>query len=369
MLKIVDWYLARTLLGTTFLSLSVLVGLSTLISFIEQLRKVGQGNYDLTVAGVYVLLSMPRQIEEFFPMATLIGGLTGMGMLASSSELTVMQASGMSRWNIIMSAMKSALIMVLFVMALGEWVSPLTEAKAKEIRAQAISGGSLFATDRLTWAKDGDKFVSIGEVLDKDSLRDISIYEFDEQRNLTQITVAKEANFNEEAWTLKRVKRTQFINQSAFGQNSNNQRQPSEVITSAQFQMQWVSTLTPDKLGVVTVKPEALSITGLQEYIRYLENNSQDSDRYSLALWRKLTQPLTVGVMLLVALSFIFGPLRSVTMGARILLGVLTGFGFFITNEVFGPLSMVSSNIPPIVGATLPSLLFGLIAMQLLKRT
>ena len=252
-------------------------------------------------------------------------------------------------------------------MALGEWVSPLTEAKAKEIRAQAISGGSLFATDRLTWAKDGDKFVSIGEVLDKDSLRDISIYEFDEQRNLTQITVAKEANFSEEAWTLKRVKRTQFINQSAFGQNSNNQRKPSEVITSAQFQMQWVSTLTPDKLGVVTVKPEALSITGLQEYIRYLENNSQDSDRYSLALWRKLTQPLTVGVMLLVALSFIFGPLRSVTMGARILSGVIAGFTFYISSEFFGPVSLVY-QIPPAFGAIAPSVVFLGIAVMLLRR-
>jgi lipopolysaccharide export system permease protein len=362
MFKIVDLYLARTLLGTTFLSLSVLVGLSTLISYIEQLKKVGQGNYDLTVAGVYVMLSMPRQIEEFFPMATLIGGLTGMGMLASSSELTVMQASGMSRWNIVSSAMKSALVMVLFVMALGEWVAPVAEAKAKEIRAQAISGGSLFASDRLTWAKDEDKFVSIGEVLDRDALRDISIYEFDSQRNLTQITVAKEARFENEAWTLKRVKRTQFINRQAVTEYSD-----SEVITSAQFQTQWVSPLTPDKLGVVTVKPEALSISGLQEYILYLENNSQDSDRYSLALWRKLLQPVTVGVMLLVALSFIFGPLRSVTMGARILLGVLTGFGFFIANEVFGPLSIVS-GVPPIFGAVLPSALFGLIAIQLLRR-
>lgn len=352
MFKLVDLYLARTLLGTTFLSLSVLVGLSTLISFIEQLKKVGQGNYDLTVAGIYVLLSMPREIEEFFPMATLIGGLTGMGMLASSSELTVLQASGMSRWNIVMSAMKSALLMVMFVMALGEWVAPAAEAKAKEIRAQAISGGSLFASDRLTWAKDGDKFVSIGEVLDRDALRDVSIYEFDEQRKLKQITLAKEARYAEEAWTLKRVKRT------LFGE---------KVITTAQFQMQWVSTLTPDKLGVVAVKPEALSISGLQEYILYLENNSQDSDRYSLALWRKILQPVTVGVMLLVALSFIFGPLRSVTMGARILLGVLTGFGFFITNEVFGPLSMVY-QIPSFFGAIIPSALFGLIAIQLLKR-
>ena len=352
MLRIVDWYLARTLLGTTFISLSVLVGLSTLIGFIEQLKKVGQGNYDLTVAGIYVLLSMPRDIEEFFPMATLIGGLTGMGMLASSSELTVMQASGLSRWNIVMSAMKSALLMVFFVMAMGEWVAPAAESKAKEIRAQAISGGSLFASDNLTWAKDGDKFVSIGEVVDKDTLRDISIYEFDSQRKLTQITVAKEARFRDDAWTMERVKRTEF---------------GDKVITSAQYELQWQSSLTPDKLGVVTVKPEALSITGLQDYIRYLENNNQDASRYVLAFWRKILQPVSVSVMLLMALSFIFGPLRSVTMGARIIMGVLTGFGFFIANEVFGPLSMVY-QIPPFFGALLPSIVFGLIAIHLLRR-
>ena len=67
------------------------------------------------------------------------------------------------------------------------------------------------------------------------------------------------------------------------------------------------------------------------------------------------------------ALSFIFGPLRSVTMGARIIMGVLTGFGFFITNEVFGPLSLVY-NIPPALGALLPSLLFAGIATVLLSR-
>lgn len=352
MFKIFDWYLARTLLGTTFVSLSVLVGLSSLIKFIEQLRKVGTGSYDLTVAGVYVLLSMPREIEQFFPMATLIGGLIGMGVLASNSELTVMQAAGMSRWNIIVSAMKSALLMVLFVMALGEWVAPVAETKAKEIRTQAISGGSLFATDRLTWAKDGDKFVSIGEVLDRDALRDVSIYEFDSSRHLTRITVARDAKYTENAWTLNRVKQTEFS---------------GDVNTTSTFEMQWPSTLTPDKLGVVTVKPEALSISGLSEYITYLDNNSQDSSRYTLAFWRKLAQPLTVGVMLLVALSFIFGPLRSVTMGARIIMGVLTGFGFFIANEVFGPLSLVY-QIPPFLGAILPSVLFAGVAVQLLKR-
>lgn len=353
MFKLIDLYIARTLLGTTFISLAVLIGLSTLISFIDQMKRIGRGTYDMTAAGVYVFLSIPREIEQFFPMATLLGGLIGMGLLASHSELVVMQAAGQSRWDIIKSAMKSALLMVLFVMALGEWVAPVSEAKAKEIRTQAISGGSLISSDNLVWAKDGDNFVSIGEVVDRDLLRDVSVYEFGDDLKLRQITTATAARFSDGLWQLSNVSYTFMADETVRGQTV---RQGS-----------WQSTLTPDKLGVVTVKPEALSIQGLAEYITYLQNNSQDTARFDLALWRKILQPLSVGVMLLMALSFVFGPLRSVTMGARIILGVLAGFGFFVTNQVFGSLSLVY-QMPPLMGALLPSLLFGGIAAYLLRR-
>ncbi len=86
-----------------------------------------------------------------------------------------------------------------------------------------------------------------------------------------------------------------------------------------------------------------------------------------MALWRKILQPVSITVMLLMALSFIFGPLRSVTMGARVIMGVLTGFSFFIANEVFGPLSLVY-NLHPIVGALLPSAIFAVIASYLLRK-
>jgi lipopolysaccharide export system permease protein len=105
----------------------------------------------------------------------------------------------------------------------------------------------------------------------------------------------------------------------------------------------------------------------LLEYITYLQNNQQDSDRYQLALWRKIMQPLTIAVMLLVALSYVFGPLRSVTMGARVIMGVLTGFGFFIVDQVFGNMALVY-QLPSIVGATLPACLFAGLAMFLLRR-
>ena len=71
--------------------------------------------------------------------------------------------------------------------------------------------------------------------------------------------------------------------------------------------------------------------------------------------------------MMLMALSFIFGPLRSVTMGARILSGVIAGFTFYIASEFFGPLSLVY-GFPPAVGAIAPSFVALGIALLLLRR-
>ncbi|MFC6441076.1 LPS export ABC transporter permease LptG [Bowmanella sp. JS7-9] len=353
MIKILDLYLARTLIGTTFMSLMVLVGLSSLLKFVEQLKFVGRGTYDMLIASVYILLSMPREIEMFFPMATLIGGLIGMGILASNSELVVMQAAGMSRANIIGSAMKTALLMVLFVMSLGEWVAPVTEAQAKELRTQAITGGSLFTGGNAVWAKDGDDFVSIGEVRSKTELANVRILHFGAEMALQSITTADSAIFSGSSWRLKNVEVTEFSE--------------GYIDVAPSKETRWESQLTPDKLGVVAVKPEALSIRGLLDYVAYLHNNGQDAGRYELAFWRKVLQPVSVGIMLLLALSFVFGPLRSVTMGARVIMGVLTGFGFFIANEVFGPMSLVY-QLPPLVGALLPSALFAGLAAYLVRK-
>jgi len=105
----------------------------------------------------------------------------------------------------------------------------------------------------------------------------------------------------------------------------------------------------------------------LYDYVTYLNESEQDSSRYELALWRKVTQPFSIAVMMLLALSFVFGPLRSVSMGARILSGVVAGFTFYISSEFFGPLALVY-GIPPAFGAVMPSIVFLSIAVMLLRR-
>lgn len=353
MFSILDRYIGKTIITTTGLSLAVLAGLSALIRFVEQVRAIGRGSYDMMDVLAFVLLSVPRDIEQFFPMATLLGGLIGMGMLASNSELVVMMAAGRSRLNIVASVMKSAIIMMLAISALGEWVAPQMESQARQLRAQAVSGGSLISGPQGQWARDGSQFINIGEVQETGLLLDVTIYQFSPERRLERVIRGSSAQHTEDGWRVRDVRYTEMQEESI-----DNYRLASWV---------WRSGLTPDKLGVLTVNPEALPISGLRGYINYLNSNNQDASRYELALWRKALAPLTVAVMLLVALSFIFGPLRSVTMGARILLGVITGFVFHMSNEVFGPVSQVF-NLPPGVGAVLPSLLFASVAIYFLQK-
>ena len=193
----------------------------------------------------------------------------------------------------------------------------------------------------------------IGEVQDQGSLKNIQIYRFNDQLKLSSWVSAKSAVYQKEAWQLRDVVETSITEQ--------------KVIKESQPIMSWTSTLTPDKLGVVTVKPESLSLRGLNEYLGYLEANKQDPSRYLLAFWRKIAQPMTLAVMLLVALSFIFGPLRSVSMGARIMMGVATGILFFVINEVLGSLSLVY-QLPAIFGAFMPSIIFVAVALYFLKK-
>jgi lipopolysaccharide export system permease protein len=346
-MRILDAYIGRIITSTTFLTLAVFVSVSGIIKFVEQMRAVGRGNYDLSHAALYVLYSVPRDIEIFFPMSALIGGLIGIGMLASNSELVVMQAAGLSRLNIIKSVMKTATLLIFVSMAVGEWLAPAGEATAREIRAQAISGGSLISSENGVWAKDGDYFVNIGEVLEQGQLKKIQIYRFNEQLKLDSWLSADSAVYQDNSWLLSTVVNTQLSKQ--------------KITTTKIEQQHWKSSLTPKKLGVVTVTPESLSVSGLVDYLDYLETNDQDPSRYQLAFWRKIMQPVTVAVMLLVALSFIFGPLRSVSMGARIMMGVITGILFFVCNEVLGSLSLVY-QFPPLIGAITPSILFVSIA-------
>ncbi len=354
MFGVLDRYIGKTIFNTIMMTLFMLVSLSGIIKFVDQLRKIGQGDYSVVGAGLYTILSIPKDIEIFFPMAALLGALLGLGTLASRSELVVMQASGFTRMQIAASVMKTAIPLVLLTMAIGEWVAPQGEQMARNYRSQALYGGSMLSVQNGLWAKDGSDFIYIERVVSDNELSGVNIYHFNEQNRLQTLRYAATANFADGSWHLSQVDESDLTD-------------PQQISGRQMLSGVWKTNLTPDKLGVVALDPDALSITGLHDYVKYLKQSGQEANRYELNMWSKIFSPFSVAVMMLMALSFIFGPLRSVAMGVRVVTGISFGFLFYVLDQIFGPLSLVYS-LPPLYGALIPSMAFLVISVALLLK-
>jgi len=350
---VLDRHIGRTVLFSTLLVFGVLMSLFTFITFVGEIGDLGKANFGLAEAIKYVLLSLPRHAYELFPMMALLGTTLGLSSLAVDSELIVMRAAGVSLLRIVGSVMKVGVLLIVIAVAVGEGVAPFTESLAQRGRAEALQRGVAQQSDRGLWLRDGRVFVHVGEILPDLSLLRVNIFQFDDSARLRSQIFAQTGHYEDRHWRLEDVRQTWIEDDKVHGR-----RLARDYLSSV---------LTPDILGVFAVKPEGLSAWHLFRYIQHLEKNKQDTGRYNLALWHKIMLPLSTGVMVLLAIPFVFGQLRSGGLGSRLLTGIVLGLAFYLINRVFGYFGLLY-GLPPALGAVLPAVLFLVLAMVMLRR-
>ncbi|HBC55551.1 MAG TPA: LPS export ABC transporter permease LptG [Gammaproteobacteria bacterium] len=346
-------YIVRSVSLAGMATLFVILGLDLFLSMVDEMGDVGKGEYSSWLAIQYVLSSVPRRIYEMFPMIALIGTTLGLGILGSSQELIVMQAAGASIMQIFRTVMRFGILVLAAVVALGEFVAPVAEQYGNRVRTAAISGDSLMRAERGYWARDGQRFIHIDKVFPGGLFSGITIYEFDKEWKLQSTLFADRAHYRQRTWTLNDIVRSEFL---------------SEQITTARLQeASWDSTLNPGVINSVMIDPDKLSTRELYDTIDFLQKNELEAGRYQLAFWNKVVQPVSSMVMIFLAIPFVFGPMRSIGMGQRVVTGALVGFGFYIVNKVSGQMSLVYAY-PTWLGATIPSVLFLAAGMWMMAR-
>ncbi|MBW5414220.1 LPS export ABC transporter permease LptG [Pseudomonas sp. MAG002Y] len=347
-----DRYIGRSVLVSILAVLGVILGLALLFAYIDQLGDFDD-NYGALQALTYVLLTGPRRAYELLSMAALIGCLIGLGSLASSSELIIMRAAGVSLARIVWAVMKPMLLIMLAGVLIGEYVAPWSENIAQSNRAMAQGGGDAQSSKHGLWHRQGREYVHINAVQPNGVLFGITRYQFDEQRHLLSASFAKRAEYRGDHWELQTISTTHFRDRH------------TEVITAPTEN--WDIELTPQILDTVVMEPDALSISGLWWYIHYLADQGLNNASYWLAFWGKVFQPLVTAALVLMAISFIFGPLRSVTLGQRIFTGVVVGFVFRIAQDLLGPSSLVF-GFSPILAVLVPAGVCALAGIWLLRK-
>ena len=342
-MSILDRYIGRTVLAGTLLALLILLAVDLFFAFANEAQDIGKGRYGLRDAFAFIGLTIPRRVHEMFPMAALLGSLLSLGTLASSSELVAIRAAGVSVLRIAGSVLMAGALPLLVVAAVGEWVAPQTEQLAQQQRSLAQSETITFRSDHGLWARDGKRFINVRSILPDGRLSEVEVYELGTGGELLATMRAKTAAHAGDTWTLENVRRAE-IEADTFKQ----MRAPS---------LDWPSLLSPQLLNVVTIAPQDLSARDLYRYAQYMRDNGLDASRYDLAFWQRMLAPFAALVMLFLSIPFVFGPLRSVSTGQRLLWGVLTGVGFYLLNQTLGHMGQVY-GLPAPLSAMLPPLLF-----------
>jgi len=354
-MRILDLYIGRVIVYQTTVVLGVLVGLFMFITFIEQIGELGTGNYGTVDAVLFTVLSVPRIIYEVFPMSALLGAILGLSSLAVDSELVVIRAAGVSVLRLIGSVLKVGALLALIAMLIGELVTPWSETQAQRSRAEAMQQEISQQTDFGLWMRDRMTYVNVGEVLPDLSLLNVRIFEFDDGGRLRSLVYADEGEYQNQRWRLEDIEQT-LISEDRSGAES------KEV--NAAY---WTTDVTPQILSVFLIRPDQLSAWQLYRYIHHLQENSQDTSSYELSFWSKIMTPVATAVMVILAIPFVFSQVRTGSFGRNLFFGIMLGLAYFAFDKGFGYVVLVF-DIPPMLGAMLPTLLFMGIGGLLLRR-
>lgn len=353
-MTILDRYLARAVIGGSLLVLAVLMALSAFVGVVGQLGDVGTVDYGLLEAVFFVLLTLPGQAVELMPVAVLIGTLLSLGTLAGQNELTVMRAAGMSVSRIARGALYGGLLLAVACVLLAEGVAPAAERHADQMRASALDRSVNMLGRGGAWLRDGEQYINTRQSAATGELAGVYIYRFDEQGRLEVAAEARQALYRDGSWRLQGVRET---------------RPRAERVEAGEVaDRPWETGIGPRLLSLISVSPEMLSARGLYRYINYLEANSLDADSYRIAFWFKLVIPAALPVMVLLAMPFLFGSLRSAGAGQRLMVGLVIGIGFYLVNitlQNVGALLMV----PPVLVAWTPTALLLGVSVWIIRRS
>jgi lipopolysaccharide export system permease protein len=348
-------YILRTVFAYTALVMAVLLVLGGLFLFINEQDDIGTGTYTAAQAMTYVFLNLPNFACQLLPVAALIGALLGLGNLARGSELVVMRASGVTTARFCAWLVVAGVILAALMAGVGEFVAPPLEKYARQVKVFSKYNEFSFAGSRGAWVRDGDTVISVEQQSAKSRFGGVQIYRFGPGRVLLDAGRADAASVEEgNEWRLENYADTRFVGDGT---------EAGKVAVE-----KFSSTLSPDFLGLAVIEPQAMGLRDLMTYTEHLRRNSLDPSRFEVALWSRVARFAAIMLVLMLALPFSLGAMRSSGQGARTVVGILIGAGFVLLSQTLENSGQIL-GLSPIVTGWLPTALLAVLTFGMLLRT
>ena len=354
-MKIRDRYITKTLLNYTLAVLLVWLSIYSFFNFLEELNSIGQANYTILEAIKYIFLQMPEIIYKQASPVILLGCVIGMGYLATTNQLVVLRVSGNSVLKLTAITMKTALIFIIVIIAFGEIFAPLFSEQAEKGRAEALGQSFAYQSQEGFWIRDGENFINVQKNIDGKLFSGLTIIEVNSPNKISTVLTSENAIFDGKSLAINNAEIFSIDSSKEINNISLKERNSYNKIVS----------FDQDLIDSLKKEPQELTTLNIIKHIQFLSDNKLRSVIFEVELYKRLIKPITLMTMILLAMLFIFGSNRDITLGRKIFFGIALGLSFEMLSRIGGAMAL-SFDFNPLMSAVLPTIVVMMVAIILL---
>jgi len=344
-MKIKDRYIANTLLTYSIVVLLVWLSIYSFFNFLAELNTVGTANYTILEAFKYIVLQLPEVAYDQVSPVILLGCVLGMGHLATTGQLIILRASGISILKITWLTLKNAIIFLIFLTLIGELVAPTLTTYAENERSNALGQNSLSNSQDGFWIRDGDNFINVENNVDGSLFNGITVIEVNKSNKIERVVESKSAifdgqNINMDSTNIFSINSTNLFDDIALKERNLYKKRVA---------------FDQDLIDSLEKEPKDLTTLTIVKQIQFLTDNKLRAEVFEVELYKRLVKPITLVAMVLLAMLFIFGSTRDATLGRKIFFGVVIGLSFELISRIGGALAL-SFDFSPILSTFVPAI-------------
>ncbi len=371
---ILDDYVLRSFVGYLALIVSSLLVLFLVFTYFELLSDIVRKKISLLTQLEYLLNFIPSVLYQVTPLAVLLTVLVMFGLMQKSNEITAMKATGVSIYRAVVPILVIAVALAGGLFMLDQWYLPYANKRVETLR-NLIKGKPaqtylrpdrkwIFGESKKNGGIEDNRKIYYYEAFDPDrnSFASISAFELNPHSfQMVRRIYAMRARWAEhlQKWTFENGWERSWKGSSAIDQQEDLRK----------FDVSTFSELNepPGYFKKEVLQSSEMNYDELRRYINDLQQGGFDVVRLRVQLQKKVAFPLITLVMAVLAVPFaLSGGRRGALSG--VVVALVIGVTYFLTSGLFEAMGNVS-QLPPLIAAWSPDLIFGLAGGYLILKT
>lgn len=350
-----QWYVARQVLASFLLTLSVIMGAILLVDVVEQFRTVGNAaGISFFTAVQLSAMKMPMLLEHTMPFIVLVGAMLAFSRLSRLTELPAMRAAGVSAWRFLFPLALIAGCLGLFTTLVLNPVGADLNSNFESTREKIVGGSQSRSTADTNgiWLRQGsdtDQFVIHATGTEQSGVVLTTVKIFEYERIYTRSQGTDEFAFK------RRIEADRATLKDGFWELTNVVENMPGQPTVRKDALSIPTDLDPAKLLDKFASPLTIGFWNLPGFISDTERAGLDASRYDMHYQALIAKPILFIAMALIGALVCLRLARLGGTGALLAWGAFAAIMLFFVNELTHGLGAAGAT-PRVIAAFAPPL-------------